>query len=90
MILEAKTYKGNPMIMMLFCIKTRILPNLGWYHKRKYWQVIRIIIDNEVFSYPRVTTEIRNGMACISSDMTLEQAKALSTTLPIWSYPIRF
>ncbi len=49
---------------------------------------LAIVIDNDVFSNPRVNGEIPNGKSFISGNMTLEQAKALATTLKYGVIPI--
>jgi len=53
-------------------------------------KALAITIDNYVFSYPTVTSEIKSGRTTLSSNMTIQQAKALSTTLQYGEIPIEF
>lgn len=57
---------------------------------RNIGKSIAIVIDDEVLSSPVVTSQITNGMSVISSDLTLNQAKALEATLKYGTIPLDF
>lgn len=91
MILEATTTKGNSTNYNVnFALKTEYYQVWADLTKNNIGKSLAIIIDNEVFSFPKVTSEIQSGTSTISSNMTLEQAKALSTTLKYGITPLDF
>ncbi|QKG79135.1 protein translocase subunit SecDF [Tenuifilum thalassicum] len=48
---------------------------------------IAIVLDNYVYSYPRVQTEIRGGRSQITGDFTVEEAKDLANVLKSGKLP---
>ncbi len=48
---------------------------------------IAIVLDNYVYSFPRVNTEIPNGRSSITGDFTLEEAKDLANILKAGKLP---
>ena len=54
---------------------------MGCTHKGQCWQGDSIVLDNVVYSAPRVTNEIDGGSSVISGNFTIEETKDLANTL---------
>lgn len=91
MIKETSVFEGQKgSFNVTFALKPEYYQLWSDITKNNIGKCVAIIIDNEVFAYPKISSEIKNGASQISCDMTIEQAKALATILKSGATPLNF
>lgn len=90
MVLDARVIKNSYSWETNFTLKPEYCKTWSDITKNNIGRALAINIDNNVLFYPRVSSEITGGKSTISSDMTVDQAKALSTILKYGAIPIQF
>ncbi|NVO11284.1 MAG: hypothetical protein HXX16_15080 [Bacteroidales bacterium] len=90
MVSDSRAIKNSFGWEVNFTLKPEYCKTWADITKNNIGRALAIVIDNNVLSYPRVNSEITGGKATISSNMTPEQAKALSTILKYRAIPFEF
>lgn len=88
MVLDARVVKNSYSWETNFTLKPEYCKTWSEITKNNIGRALAINIDNNVLFYPRVNSEITGGKSTISSDMTVEQAKALSAILKYGEIPV--
>lgn len=91
MISDAQAVKGNTDEYVVdFTLKEYYFSDWAYLTRKNIGKSLAIVIDNELYAYPRVSSEIKEGKSQISTSMTKDQAKALSAILKYGVIPINF
>lgn len=89
MIADAKVVEGNiDDYVVNFSLKEYYHSDWAYFTRENINRSIAILVDNILYSYPRVYAEIKGGNSEISSTMTEQEAKALAAILKYGVIPI--